>query len=377
MEEKTPVGSNAPIEESTEKKTSPAGSSSASPAPIEETSDVVDTASADTGAESAPAAGGSASPAPAGSSSPSAASIAESADVVDSASADASTKSADASTKSADAGEESAPAAPSAGGSASPASIEESAGVVDAASADTGAESAPAGSSSASPAPIEESTGAEETASADEVSDSAAEAVPDEEEDENAQWEAYEREQAEIEESRRKPGKYRWVMKQDDMREAMLALEKAKGRYRMYTIAAYVMCVFALVPAADFILTRSAFSMIAAFAAVALGFWIHGITSRAARGAMKQMNPRGIKFSIEAKKHGLQVSDMVNKASLMPYSFFKAAYETEDYLSLVTVKNSALHIKRDELSASYRALREKLQQELGEHFVSKKIQKNK
>ena len=189
--------------------------------------------------------------------------------------------------------------------------------------------------------------------------------------------EAYEREQAEIEESRRKPGKYRWVMKQDDMREAMLALEKAKGRYRMYTIAAYVMCVFALIPAVDFIRTRGVFSMIAAFAAAGLGIWIKGITSRAARGAMKQMNPRGIKFSIEAKKHGLQVSDMVNKASLMPYSFFKAAYETEDYLSLVTVKNSALHIKRDEGSASYRALREKLQQELGEHFVSKKIQKNK
>lgn len=315
MEEKTPVGSNAPIEESTEKKTSPA-------------------------------------PAPAGSSSPSAAPIEGTSDVVDTASTDASTKSADA-------GAESAPAAPAAGDSASPASIAETADVVDTASADAGAKSA----------------GAEETASADEAS--AAEAVPDGEEDENAQWEAYEREQAEIEESRRKPGKYRWVMKQDDMREAMLALEKAKGRYRMYTIAAYVMCVFALVPAADFILTRSAFSMIAAFAAVALGFWIHGITSRAARGAMKQMNPRGIKFSIEAKKHGLQVSDMVNKASLMPYSFFKAAYETEDYLSLVTVKNSALHIKRDEGSASYRALREKLQQELGEHFVSKKIQKNK
>ena len=308
MEEKTPVGSNAPIEESTEKKTSPAPAGSSSPS-------------------AAPAGSSSASPAP----------IAESAGAVDAASTDASTKSADA-------GEESAPAAPAAGGSPS---------------ADAG----------------EESAGAEETASADEAS--AAEAVPDEEEDENAQWEAYEREQAEIEESRRKPGKYRWVMKQDDMREAMLALEKAKGRYRMYTIAAYVMCVFALVPAADFILTRSVFSMIAAFAAVALGFWIHGITSRAARGAMKQMNPRGIKFSIEAKKHGLQVSDMVNKASLMPYSFFKAAYETEDYLSLVTVKNSALHIKRDEGSASYRALREKLQQELGEHFVSKKIQKNK
>lgn len=318
MEEKTPVGSNAPIEESTEKKTSPAGSSS-----------------------------------------PSAASIAESAGAVDAASADASTKSADAGEESAPAGSSSASPTPAAGGSPSAASIAESAGAVDAASADTGAESADA----------------EETASADEAS--AAEAVPDEEEDENAQWEAYEREQAEIEESRRKPGKYRWVMKQDDMREAMLALEKAKGRYRMYTIAAYVMCVFALVPAADFILTRSVFSMIAAFAAVALGFWIHGITSRAARGAMKQMNPRGIKFSIEAKKHGLQVSDMVNKASLMPYSFFKAAYETEDYLSLVTVKNSALHIKRDEGSASYRALREKLQQELGEHFVSKKIQKNK
>ena len=297
MEEKTPVGSNAPIEESTEKKTSPAGSSSASPASIAESAGAVDAASTDTGAESTDAA-------PA--------------------------------------------AAPSA---------------------------APAESSSASPTPIAETADAIDAASADEAS--AAEAVPDEEEDENAQWEAYEREQAEIEESRRKPGKYRWVMKQDDMREAMLALEKAKGRYRMYTIAAYVMCVFALVPAADFILTRSVFSMIAAFAAVALGFWIHGITSRAARGAMKQMNPRGIKFSIEAKKHGLQVSDMVNKASLMPYSFFKAAYETEDYLSLVTVKNSALHIKRDEGSASYRALREKLQQELGEHFVSKKIQKNK
>lgn len=318
MEEKTPVGSNAPIEESTEKKTSPAGSSSASPAP-------------------------------AGSNSPSPTPIAESADAVDAASTDASTKSADA-------GAESAPAAPAAGGSASPASIAETAGAVDAASTDVSAESTDAGEESA---------------------DASAEAVPDEEEDENAQWEAYEREQAEIEESRRKPGKYRWVMKQDDMREAMLALEKAKGRYRMYTIAAYVMCVFALFPAADFILTRSVFSMMAAFAAVALGFWIHGITSRAARGAMKQMNPRGIKFSIEAKKHGLQVSDMVNKASLMPYSFFKAAYETEDYLSLVTVKNSALHIKRDEGSASYRALREKLQQELGEHFVSKKIQKNK
>ena len=312
MEEKTPVGSNAPIEESTEKKTSPSA---------------------------APAAGGS----------PSATPIEESAGAVDAASTDASAESADA-------GEESAPAGSN---SPSPASIAETTDVVDSASADAGAKSA----------------GAEETASADEAS--AAEAVPDEEEDENAQWEAYEREQAEIEESRRKPGKYRWVMKQDDMREAMLALEKAKGRYRMYTIAAYVMCVFALFPAADFILTRSAFSMIAAFAAVALGFWIHGITSRAARGAMKQMNPRGIKFSIEAKKHGLQVSDMVNKASLMPYSFFKAAYETEDYLSLVTVKNSALHIKRDEGSASYRALREKLQQELGEHFVSKKIQKNK
>ena len=312
MEEKTPVGSNAPIEESTEKKTSP-------------------------------------SAAPAGSSSPSAAPIEESAGAAEAASTDASTKSADA-------GEESAPAAPAAGDSASPASIAETADVVDSASTDVSAESTDAGEESA---------------------DASAEAAPDGEEDENAQWEAYEREQAEIEESRRKPGKYRWVMKQDDMREAMLALEKAKGRYRMYTIAAYVMCVFALFPAADFILTRSVFSMMAAFAAVALGFWIHGITSRAARGAMKQMNPRGIKFSIEAKKHGLQVSDMVNKASLMPYSFFKAAYETEDYLSLVTVKNSALHIKRDEGSASYRALREKLQQELGEHFVSKKIQKNK
>ena len=242
MEEKTPVGSNAPIEESTEKKTSPSA---------------------------APAGSSSASPAPAAGGSPSAAPIAESAGAVDAASTDTGAESAPA-------GSNSPSAAPAAGGSPSATPIAESAGAVDAASADAGAKSA----------------GAEETASADEAS--AAEAAPDGEEDENAQWEAYEREQAEIEESRRKPGKYRWVMKQDDMREAMLALEKAKGRYRMYTIAAYVMCVFALVPAADFILTRSVFSMMAAFAAVALGFWIHGITSRAARGAMKQMNPRGI-----------------------------------------------------------------------------------
>ena len=52
MEEKTPVGSNAPIEESTEKKTSPAGSSSASPAPIEESAGAVDAASTDVSAES-------------------------------------------------------------------------------------------------------------------------------------------------------------------------------------------------------------------------------------------------------------------------------------------------------------------------------------
>lgn len=168
------------------------------------------------------------------------------------------------------------------------------------------------------------------------------------EEDDNAQWEAYEREQAEIEESRRKPGKYRWVLKPEDMREAMLDLEKAKGRTRMYNIAAYAMCIFALFPTANFIVTRDLFSMIAAFAAVGLGIWIKGITSRAGRGAVKQMNPRGIKFSAEAKKHGLQLSDTVNKGSLMPYSFFKVAYETENYLSLVTVKNSALHIKRDD-----------------------------
>ena len=65
MEEKTPVGSNAPIEESTEKKTSPAGSNSPSAAPaaggspsatpIAESAGAVDTASTDTGAESAPA----------------------------------------------------------------------------------------------------------------------------------------------------------------------------------------------------------------------------------------------------------------------------------------------------------------------------------
>ena len=209
--------------------------------------------------------------------------------------------------------------------------------------------------------PINETPGpaaAEEPAAAPaEAGEEAPEAEA--EEDDNAQWEAYEREQAEIEESRRKPGKYRWVLKPEDMREAMLDLEKAKGRTRMYNIAAYAMCIFALFPTANFIVTRDLFS------------------SRAGRGAVKQMNPRGIKFSAEAKKHGLQLSDTVNKGSLMPYSFFKVAYETENYLSLVTVKNSALHIKRDDGSASYRALRDRLQQELGEHFEQKQIQKKK
>lgn len=238
---------------------------------------------------------------------------------------------------------------------------------------------APAGEAEEVKDTAPEETAPEAAAEAENTAPAAAEGeeTAPAEEDENAQWEAYQQELAEIEESRRKPGKYRWVMKPEDMREAMLALEKAKGRYRMYTIAAYVMCVFALIPAADFVLTRSMFSMIASFAAVGLGIWIKGITSRAGRGAVKQMNPRGIKFSIEAKKHGLQVSDMVNKASLMPYSFFKAAYETEEYLSLVTVKNSALHIKRDDESASYRALREKLQQELGAHFEEKQTRKTK
>ena len=36
-----------------------------------------------------------------------------------------------------------------------------------------------------------------------------------------------------------------------------------------------------------------------------------------------------------------------------------------------------LHIKRDDGSASYRALRDRLQQELGEHFEQKQIQKKK
>ena len=114
----------------------------------------------------------------------------------------------------------------------------------------------------------------------------------------------------------------------------MLDLEKAKGRTRMYNIAAYAMCIFALFPTANFIVTRDLFSMIAAFAAVGLGIWIKGITSRAGRGAVKQMNPRGIKFLAEAKKHGLQLSDTVNKGSLMPYSFFKVSYETETELPL-------------------------------------------
>ena len=235
---------------------------------------------------------------------------------------------------------------------------------------------APAGSDAAAPGSDAES---EETASADStvIPADAAEAPAENGEEEDDQWAAYEQEQAEIEESRRKPGKYRWTLRPDDMQDAMLTLEKAKGRYTMYKIASYVMILFALLPAADFLISRSLFSMIAALAALSLGIWIKGITGRAGRGAVRQMNPRGVKFTAEVKKHGLQVSDTVNKASLLPYSFFKSAYEAGDYLSLVTAKNTALHIKRDPDSASYRLIRDKMRQELGEHFIEKDISKIK
>lgn len=179
--------------------------------------------------------------------------------------------------------------------------------------------------------------------------------------------------EAEIAESRRRPGKYRWTMKADDMRDAVVNISKATGVWKRYRILAYAMIVFALLPAADFVLTRRAFPLIAAFAALGLGIFFHGKVDRDARGAVKRLPYRGIKFAAEPKKHGVHISDGVNQSSLMPYTFFAKVYETEDWLALVSAKNYSLYIRRDEGSASYRALRDRLKSELKEHFIEKKV----
>ena len=214
--------------------------------------------------------------------------------------------------------------------------------------------------------PAEEVTEAAETAEAAETGAAGTDGRPTDE----AELAALE---AEIAESRRRPGKYRWTIKAEDMRDAAVSIAKATGVWKRYRVLAYAMIVFALLPAADFLLTRSVFALIAAFAALGLGIFFHGKVDRDARGAVKKMPYRGIKFAAEPKKHGIHISDGVSQSSLMPYTFFVKVYETEDWLALVSSKNRSLYIRRDEENASYRALRDRLKSELKEHFIEKKV----
>ncbi len=184
--------------------------------------------------------------------------------------------------------------------------------------------------------------------------------------------------EAEVEASKKRPGKYRYQLKQSDVQQAVAGLEKAKGRYQLYRRVSILMLVLALLPCFSFIVLprddpQKYFAMLAALTMAALGIWIKGITGRVARGAIKNMNPRGVRFSVEVKKHGLSVSDNVNPVQLLPFSFFSKAYDYEDFLSLVTVKNSALHIKKDESSASYRAIAARMKEELGDHYIVKSV----
>ena len=172
--------------------------------------------------------------------------------------------------------------------------------------------------------------------------------------------------EAEVEASRKRPGKYRYQLKQSDVQQAVAGLEKAKGRYQLYRRVSILMLVLALLPCFSFIVLprddpQKYFAMLAALTMAALGIWIKG------------MNPRGVRFSVEVKKHGLSVSDNVNPVQLLPFSFFSKAYDYEDFLSLVTVKNSALHIKKDESSASYRAIAARMKEELGDHYIVKSV----
>lgn len=220
---------------------------------------------------------------------------------------------------------------------------------------------------------LEESTALEETGEA--LPETAAPADTGEPVDEDS-IDEYAALQAEIAESKRRPGKYRYQLKPSDIRIAVAGLEKAKGRYQLYRNVSMLMLVVALLPTFSFIFLpkndpQKWFAMLAALTLAALGIWIKGITGRVARAATRNMNPRGIKFVLEVKKHGLSVGDTVNPAQLLPYSFFRKAYDYEDYLSLVTVKNTALHIKKDESSASYRAIADRLKSELGEHYIVK------
>lgn len=166
--------------------------------------------------------------------------------------------------------------------------------------------------------------------------------------------------------------KYRYHMTRDDYYEALMAVELANGKHRLYRNAAIVILLGALVAALDMIFSRNIFAMIAAGVLSMIGINIRNTDKRSAKRGANMAGPNGTTFSLDLKKHGLSVSDGVNKAMLMPYSVFKVGYETPGYLSLVTVKNTSLNIKRDDQNASYQAIRSRFAQELGEHFHADK-----
>ena len=162
--------------------------------------------------------------------------------------------------------------------------------------------------------------------------------------------------------------KYRYHMGPDEYYEALMAVELASGKHRLYRNVAIVVLLGALMAALDMILSRNLFAMIATGALSLMGVNIRNTDKRSARKGASMAGPNGTTFSLDLKKHGLSVSDGTNKAMLMPYSIFKKGYETPKYLSLVTVKNTSLNIKRDDQNPSYRAIRDRFIQELGEHF---------
>ena len=175
----------------------------------------------------------------------------------------------------------------------------------------------------------------------------------------------------ETEEQKKRIGKYRYTLSRQDMYEAMMNFEEAKGRHRMYKNISMVFLVVALIAAVQGILTQGIFYLLIALLMMVIALKIRGTDRSNAKRATYKMTDAGLKFSLELKKHGLFVSDMTTKSSIWPYSIFKAAYDYKGYLSLLTVKNTALHIKKDTGSASYCAIEKKFREELGEHYIVK------
>lgn len=204
---------------------------------------------------------------------------------------------------------------------------------------------------------------------APEAAETAAETPADEAEDNADEAEGEDAEDAD--DAAAVPGrvrKYHYHMSQNDYYNALCAVEVANGKHRLYRNVAMALLIAALVAAVDMSLSHNILAALAAGTLALMGINIRNTDKRSAKKGARMVPQRGIDFSLDLKKHGLSVSDGGNKAMLMPYSIFKNAYETEEFLSLVTVKNTSLNIKRNDENASYQAIRARFAQELGEHF---------